>query len=132
MVEETVETQANTETVQIIGDNKTDVLNVVLNDIVLMKSADNYCEILTKKENVVTTHLLRISLSKALAQLPDNKLIIRCHRSFGVNLSLVKTCQGNANGLKLEMKHYDSVVPVSRTFVNEVCLLYTSPSPRDS
>lgn len=115
-------TNKNFETfeVQIIGENKTDILTLLLTDIILIKSADNYCEIVTKKENVVSVNLLRISLSKVLAQLPENKLIVRCHRSYGVNLSLVKTSRGNANGLKLEMQLGDITVPVSRVYVDVV------------
>jgi len=105
---------------QIIGENKSDILSLTLNDIIVMRSADNYCEIITQKEQEVRVNLLRISLSKALEQLPDNPFIIRCHRSFGVNLSLVKTYQGNANGLKLEMLCSDIIVPVSRAYVSEV------------
>ena len=107
----------STQMANIIGENKSDVLSVALNNIVLLKSADNYCEIFTKKENTVVVNILRISLSKVLEQLPDKSGIVRCHRSFGVNLSLVKTSQGNAGGLKLEMQYGDVVVPVSRTYV---------------
>ncbi|MFD2165396.1 LytTR family transcriptional regulator DNA-binding domain-containing protein [Thalassotalea euphylliae] len=106
--------------VQIVGENKADVLSVSLTDIVLLKSADNYCEIVTKKDNEVTTNLLRISLTKALTQLPENTLIVRCHRSFAVNLSQVKSTSGNASGLKLEMLLADMIVPVSRTFVSDI------------
>jgi len=106
--------------VHIIGENKTDILTLALTDIILIKSADNYCEIVIKKDTAVSISLLRISLSKALAQLPENQLIVRCHRSYGVNLSLVKASQGNANGLKLEMILGDITVPVSRSYVETI------------
>lgn len=106
--------------VTIVGENKSDVLSVALNDIVLLKSADNYCEIFTKKEDTVSISILRISLSKVLEQLSNHHCIVRCHRSFGVNLSLVASCQGNASGLKLNMQFGDVVVPVSRTYVATV------------
>lgn len=115
-----VELSCITQQVEIIGENKSDILSVVLSDIVLLKSADNYCEIVTKEAEAVSTVLLRISLSKALAQLPKNETIVRCHRSFGVNLSMVKSYQGNANGLRLELYGIDTTVPVSRSYVNEV------------
>lgn len=115
-----VEATQMTQPVDIVGENKSDILSVALSDIVLLKSADNYCEIVTKKAEVVSTVLLRVSLSKALAQLPNNETIVRCHRSFGVNLSMVKSYQGNANGLQLELYGIDTTVPVSRSYVNEV------------
>lgn len=106
--------------VTIAGENKADVLQLTLADIIVMKSADNYCEIFTKKDDVVSVNLLRISLSKALAQLPENKLIMRCHRSYVVNLSLVESSRGNANGLQLDMQLGDITVPVSRPYVGQV------------
>lgn len=112
--------QVSAPLVHITGENKTDALTVELTDLVLLKSADNYCEIITKKEDSISVNLLRVSLSKALAQLPPNKLIMRCHRSYGVNLSLVESSYGNANGLKLDMMVGDTTVPVSRAYVNSI------------
>lgn len=106
--------------VSIVGENKSDVLSVALGDIVLLKSADNYCEIVTKQGDNLASNLLRISLSKVLKQLPENEFVVRCHRSFGVNLSLVKSHRGNATGLKLDMLYGDVVVPVSRSYVSAV------------
>lgn len=106
--------------VEIVGENKSDILPVALHNIVLLKSADNYCEVVIKKEGAVAVSILRTSLSKILEQLPDNSGIVKCHRSFGVNLSLVESYQGNASGLKLKMQLGDTIVPVSRTYVTEL------------
>jgi len=114
------ETKTQAVQAQIVGENKSDVLTLSLIDIVFIKSADNYCEIVARDGGSISTHLLRISLSKVLAQLPENNIIVRCHRSYGVNLSLVVNWQGNANGLKLEMKHSDTAVPVSRAYVDVI------------
>ncbi len=45
--------------------------------------------------------------------------IYRCHRSFLVNLSNIKTVTGNSNGFKIYFKSYNKHVPVSRSYTNE-------------
>lgn len=45
--------------------------------------------------------------------------IKRTHRSFLVNPSMIKSVSGNAQGLKLELKHGTYVVPVSRKYIQE-------------
>jgi len=45
--------------------------------------------------------------------------IYRCHRSFLVNLSNIKTVTGNSNGFKIHFKNYNKHVPVSRSYTNE-------------
>ncbi|MCL1044185.1 LytTR family transcriptional regulator [Shewanella electrodiphila] len=110
-------TTDNSVVIQITGENKSDFLSVSLADIILIKSADNYCEIITIKDNQATVNLLRMTLVKALEQLPHDSDIVRCHRSYGVNLSHVKSFHGNANGLKLTMQFSDVIVPVSRSYI---------------
>ncbi|MFT6529485.1 MAG: DNA-binding LytR/AlgR family response regulator [Psychrosphaera sp.] len=106
--------------VEFIGDNKNDLLRVLVVDIVSVRSADNYCEISICSDGKLITHMLRISLTKALMQIPEDSLIKRCHRSYAVNLSLVEKCTGNANGLELTMLMPDLTVPVSRSYVAEI------------
>ena len=52
----------------------------------------------------------------------DYKKIIRCHKSYFVNLSKVKTTSGNARALYLHINELDFQIPVSRNFSNEIVL----------
>lgn len=116
----TVETEPASEQVTIIGENKSDVLNVALNDIVAFRTADNYCEVLVAKGESVSTHILRATLSSILEQLPEQSPIFRCHRSHAANLTHVRNSTGNANGLKLGMAFADIEIPVSRSYVKPI------------
>ncbi len=94
-----------------------EVFKIDINDVLYIQSNQNYISIYYLKENVVKRRLLRISLINALKQITfDN--IMQCHRSYIVNINCVEKITGNAQGLKLELKH-NSVVPVSRSFVKE-------------
>lgn len=102
------------------GDNKGDNLQIMLSEILFIKSADNYCEITIMKDSNVSHKLLRSSLTSILKQLPEKSWVYRCHRSYAVNLALVELSTGNAGGLKLVMKPIGLTVPVSRSYVETI------------
>jgi DNA-binding LytR/AlgR family response regulator len=117
-VEGTITTQ--TRLITLSGDNKDDNVQVALSDILFIKSADNYCELALLDEISDSGKLLRCSLTNLLKQLPSDSQVFRCHRSYAVNMLLVKSWQGNAGGLQLAMQTGDVVVPVSRTYVDVI------------
>jgi hypothetical protein len=104
------------------GENKGDKIQVALSQILYIKSADNYCELAVYNDKIVSHQLLRSSLTSILKQLPEKSLVLRCHRSYAVNLALVETSSGNAGGLKLVMNTVGVTVnvPVSRTYVGTI------------
>jgi len=79
----------------------------------------NYIMVTELKENKLISNLLRLSLLKALEQIED-EFIIRCHRSFVVNLKAVERVSGNSQGLKLILNKNENPIPVSRTYKKEV------------
>lgn len=106
------------ELITLIGENKDDNIQITLSQILFIKSADNYCELAFLEDNKTNSQLFRCSLTSILKQLPINSQVYRCHRSYAVNLILVKSCTGNAAGLQLSMKSLDEIVPVSRSYVD--------------
>ena len=106
--------------ITLTGDNKYDNIHVTLPQILLIKSADNYCELSIFEGSTCTYKLLRCSLTNILKQLPNNSSVYRCHRSYAVNLTSVKSSSGNAGGLQLSMKSLDVIVPVSRSYVDVI------------
>jgi hypothetical protein len=111
---------AQAELITLTGDNKDDNIQIALSQILFIKSADNYCELSILEDSTFSLKLLRCSLTKILKQLPNNSQVYRCHRSYAVNLMSVKSSAGNAGGLQLSMKSFDVMVPVSRTYVDEI------------
>ncbi len=63
--------------------------------------------------------LLRLTLLNFLDKMVSNENIVRCHKSFVVNLDRVETVSGNARSLMLELKGLDFEIPVSRSFPRE-------------
>jgi DNA-binding LytR/AlgR family response regulator len=46
--------------------------------------------------------------------------LIRCHRSYIVNLDQIKNVDGNAQGLVITLKPCSEKVPVSRKYIDEL------------
>ena len=94
-----------------------EVFKIDVNDLLYIKSDQNYISICYLKEGELKSYLLRISLVNALKQITAES-IFRCHRSYAVNINCIQKITGNAQSLKL-MLTQDCIVPVSRSFVKE-------------
>ena len=66
--------------------------------------------------------LLRSTLKKMEEQLANHPAFFRCHRMYLVNLKLVNTVSGNAQGLKLHLSSLEEPIPVSRSLTETVKL----------
>ena len=59
--------------------------------------------------------LIRSSISN-LSNSINNFIIVRCHRSYIVNLLHVSVVKGRSNNLTLNNDHFDSPIPVSKSY----------------
>ncbi len=99
--------------------NQKDQLQLSLRQILYLEAQQNYVEVCyyEKERQQVQRKLLRNTLSQLEKQLLETN-VIRCHRSFLVNLSRIEKVTGNAQGLKLKLEHLpDQIIPVSRKYI---------------
>ncbi|MEM7373852.1 MAG: LytTR family DNA-binding domain-containing protein [Bacteroidota bacterium] len=101
------------------SDNQKDRLAVSVEDLYYIEAQDNYCAIYYQAENTVKKYLIRASL-KRLGQELSGTPVLRCHRSFLVNLMQVSTYKGNLHGLVLTVSPSLISVPVSRSFAQQI------------
>ena len=92
-----------------------------------IEAEKNYITITDIQDQKIKTHLLRLSLIKAIPQI-KNENIVRCHRSFVVNLNAVTKVTGNSQGLKLLFHDELPAIPVSRTYSKQIKAKLTSLS----
>jgi len=85
-------------------------------DILFIEAMQNYVLIHSKNSNKQTLRNTLIKLENELT--PHN--IIRCHRSYLVNINAIKSVSGNAQGLKLQLKNVEQIVPVSRKYIPKI------------
>lgn len=116
--EETIDPK-NTEVV-FESDNKSDFFKLYLEDLILIKSASNYVELVYKKEGEVQKRLLRSTMKTTEQLLKNYSDLIRCHRSCIVNKDYIKEVSKNGDGLVLELFDYSSKIHVSRQYVVKI------------
>ncbi len=98
------------------------VMRIVLkhSDILFIQASDNYITVCYQSQGKLTRFMLRNTL-RALEDELKEEAIIRCHRSYLVNIGKVKLIRREKEGLLLELDSTPpSSVPVSRTYMNDV------------
>ena len=100
---------------KLMAENEKDTLEIAATDLFFIESSDNYSTVFFTKGNTLQKELLRSSLTRleGQVQLPN---IVRCHRSYIVNLDKVEKVTGNAQGYKLHLQSFELTVPVARKY----------------
>lgn len=103
---------------QLVAENGKDVLRLDLADLLCIQAEENYIRVHARGEKPLP--LLRSSLAAVERQLrPFRPRLLRCHRTFIVNLERIAKVEGNAQGLTLTLTDFPAVVPVARRYVGE-------------
>lgn len=100
---------------RLIADNEKDQITLTPADLLYVESSDNYCTVVYLKEGQPVKPLLRSSLGRLEAQIAQPR-IVRCHRSYVVNLDRVERVTGNAQGYKLHLRNGQFQIPVARKY----------------
>lgn len=100
------------------GTGKYETIDLNSDEILFIESVGNYCDIYYLKEGKTAKRTFRATLLSLSNDLPKTKLL-KTHRSFLVNLNMVKQVSGNAQGYQLSIKNYEErLVPVSRSNIS--------------
>ncbi len=102
------------------SDNKSEYLKVAPEDLIHVKSANNYIEVTYLSKGVITKKLIRSTLKSAEAKLDDFTFFVRCHRVCVVNIQHVTELVKAHDGYKLKINHVTEEVPVSRQYILKV------------
>lgn len=97
------------------SDNQKDVLSLTLESIRYLESQDNYVAIHYVKSGLPTKTLIRLTL-KRIDELELHPALVRCHRSFVVNLYHLRHFSGNHQNGHIWLNDIDTPFPVSRTY----------------
>lgn len=99
-------------------------LSLKRSDILYLQGSDNYVTVWYNAQNKVARYLLRNTLKKMEDELIAES-IIRCHRSYLVNMEKVKLIKREKDGLLIELdSSVPASVPVSRSYMNQVLLAF--------
>lgn len=89
--------------------------SVQAKDVLVLESTDNYVTVYYILENKVQRTLLRNTL-KNLEEMFAESSIVRCHRSYMVNLQNVDFLQKDGKKINIRIKHMEQSVPVSQKY----------------
>lgn len=102
--------------VKVLDENDALHIAIDLDQILYMKSADNYVAVYYLKDSKVKKELVRTTMKKLETELRELP-IRRCHRSFMVNIKKISVSQKSQQGLSLSLKDYsEEEIPVSKNY----------------
>ncbi|MCL7762051.1 DNA-binding protein [Polaribacter sp. Z014] len=108
--------------ISITSDNGKEVITFNIDDLVYVTSQGNYASFFLLQENDLKEKILRVTLTKIATELKEYSKIIRCHKSYIVNVNYITDISGNARGYLLESEFIPISIPVSRSFSKQSLL----------
>lgn len=105
--------------ITLTGENKKDILQIQLEDLICISSADNYVEISYLKNNKMKKKLLRTTLKNVQNELPQ---LLKVHRSHLVNPAHITEWK---NSSALALTQMD--VPVTKIYKEQIMATLSRP-----
>jgi len=97
-----------------IQSDTSETLTVVPEQLLYVEADDNYATLHWIEDGQPQAKMLRGNLRNIETQLNSSR-IVRCHRSYLVNVSAIVQVEGNTNGYRLYLRDSDVLIPVSRS-----------------
>ncbi len=96
-------------------------ISIMLENLLYVESSDNYATIHYLNKSKLSHYLIRNSLKWMEENLTRETPLVRCHRSFIVNLDKVKVLRKTKDGIFLEMDAINTPdIQVSKTYYQRV------------
>lgn len=99
--------------------NELEVIRTTYDDLLCIKSSDNYVIVYTLVDGHSSRHMIRNTMKNIQSQLGASTLV-KCHRSYLVNASKIQSIDGNVTNSKLTLEGLSAPIPVSRSKVASI------------
>ena len=111
----------HTEIINLMDNNGNLKLSVKLDNLYYIKAEDNYINVFYQRSGAIASYLLRCKMQTIADNCVDSSSLMRCHRSYIVNIKKVSVLHNEADGfvIDFEREGLDSV-PVSKTYSAKV------------
>ena len=104
-------------------------ISVVLENFLYVDSSDNYTTIHYLNKSKLSSFLIRNTLKWMDENLTKDTPLVRCHRSYLVNLDKVKVLRKTKDGIFLELEAINTPdIPVSKTYYEKVMAKFSKYS----
>jgi hypothetical protein len=111
---EKYEENSSGKSVELLSENGTDTIKLLVADVAFIRSADNYVEIVFKEDDVFKKRLIRNTMKGIEQQVKPYGNFIRCHRICIVNAHYVEKLYKSKDHHWVIIKGWDEKIPVSR------------------
>ena len=109
----------STETsILLTGDTK-DSLEVIPSQIIYLEASGNYVNVYYRQEKQ-TRKILRTTFRNMEEQLIHYPFLVRCHRTYMVNVHFIQAIDRNEQGYHVHLKDGATDIPVSRTYLQDL------------
>ena len=111
----------HTEIINLMDNNGNLKLSVKLDNLYYIKAEDNYINVFYQRSGAIASYLLRCKMQTIADNCVDSSSLMRCHRSYIINIKKVSVLHNEADGfvIDFEREGLDSV-PVSKTYSAKV------------
>ncbi|MCB2219025.1 MAG: LytTR family transcriptional regulator DNA-binding domain-containing protein [Bacteroidetes bacterium] len=114
------------QTITLVTESKTENLEVGLADIIFLRSADNYVEIVHIEGDRLKKDLIRNTLKNIEIQLQSFNQFERCHRTCIVNVNYINKLIKSDYNYSISLKFTDEILPVSRQYLLRIKALHSN------
>ena len=112
---------AHTEIINLLDNNGNLKLSVKLDNLYYIKAEDNYIKVYYQRNGAIANYMLRCKMKTIEDNCVDSSSLMRCHRSYIVNIKKVSVLHNEADGFILDFEREGlESIPVSKTYSAKV------------
>jgi len=115
-----LETDNLNKSIEFVSDSSNENVSFQLSEIILLKSADNYVEIIYREGTEIKRSMIRSTLKNTEVQLKPYSSFIRCHRTVIVNSTYIQKINFKIGNYSLSLKEYEEEIPISRQYLYRI------------
>ena len=107
----------HTEIINLMDNNGNLKLSVKLDNLYYIKAEDNYINVFYQRSGAIASYLLRCKMKTIEDNCLDISSLMRCHRSYIVNIKKVSVLHNEADGFIIDFEREGlESIPVSKTY----------------
>ena len=111
----------HTEIINLMDNNGNLKLSVKLDNLYYIKAEDNYINVFYQRSGAIASYLLRCKMQTIADNCVDSSSLMRCHRSYIVNINKVSVLHNEADGFVIDFEREGlESIPVSKTYSAKV------------
>jgi DNA-binding LytR/AlgR family response regulator len=111
-------------------ENNNEIVRITADNILLIKSAENYIELFWHEKGDLKKHMIRATLKSVEEQLSVYKNFERCHRTSIVNVDAVEKSWIQQGKHLIKLRFIDQEITVSRQYVLKFKMLFKGPEEK--